>query len=88
MAVRSRQVAVSTSSVRVDWSAENFSNCSLLVRCISGQCWVGDETVTPATGLRLVVGESVGLDLARLDQLWAVSDGTGSAVHVLEVGYL
>lgn len=48
--------------------------------------YIGDETVTDATGFEVPVGEKFRCTLDQTEELWAVTAAAGSAtVHVIRI---
>ncbi len=50
----------------------------------AGSVFLGDSTVTDATGFELVAGATIELSPVR-DDVWAISTAGTNVVHVLEV---
>lgn len=77
------QVVVGLTPTLVDGTFN--SNFKLIIHNMNNEdaIYLGDETVTPTTGLQLLKLETIQLDLNPLEQVYAISTKAG-----LTLGYL
>ena len=83
MAITSGQITVGTSVMQVDGTSANPSRLHVHNNDNTADLFLGNATVTTATGLRLMKLDSIELELNPGESLYAISAGGSHAVSWL-----
>ncbi len=76
-----KRVSVAQVTVKI---VSSVAAAAVIKNTGAGSVFLGDSTVTDATGFELVAGATITLDVVR-DDVWADSTVGTNIVHVLEV---
>jgi hypothetical protein len=84
MAISSGQVTVGLEPTLIDGT--HNSNFRLVIQNMNNDdsIYLGDETVSPETGLQLLKLETIQLELNPLEHLYAISTKTGLKISYLK----
>lgn len=84
MAATTARISVGTSAALL--AADADSGAALIRNRGTGAVYLGDASVTSATGFQVDPGETIPMDLYPGDALYAISASGSNSVHVLRVG--